>query len=140
MGWEYTVDQAKPEETFRLPLVAEVLSVGKEAIVTGGVRVSTHVTEHLETVDALLLRDEVTVERVPINRQVTEVPQPYQGGDTWVIPILEEVLVVEKRLVLKEEVRIRRTQTEVHTPQTMTVRAEEAVIEEMTPEEVSLHT
>ena len=57
-----------------------------------------------------------------------------QEGDTLIVPVLEEVLVVEKRLLLKEEVRITRTRTEVHSPQAVTLRSEEAVIEEIAPE------
>ena len=101
---------------------------------TGGVRLTKRVTEREETVDEPLLRADVQVERVPINRVVTEAPQARQEGDTLVVPILEEVLVVEKRLMLKEEVRITRTQTEVHQPQAVTLRMEEAVIEGITPD------
>ena len=122
------------DDALVVPLLAETLSIGKETVVTGGVRVSTRIRERTETADPLLRREDVSVERVPINRPVTEAPQPYQDGDTLVIPILEEVLVVEKRLMLKEEVRVRRTQTEVHSPQAVTLRAEEAVIEEITPD------
>ena len=121
-----------------IPLVAETLVVGKETVVTGGTRVSTHVTERVETIDLPLRREEVEVERVPINRQVFETPQPRQEGDVWIVPILEEVVVVEKKLFLKEEVRIRRTVTEVHTPQAVTLRTEEAVIEEMAPDDAFL--
>ena len=122
-------------ESYVIPLVAETLEVKKETVVTGGVRVTTHVTERIEIVDEPLRREEVQVERIPINRQVFETPQPRQEGDSWVIPILEEVLVVEKKLFLKEEVRIRRTSTQVHTPQAVTLRTEEAVIEEIAPDD-----
>ena len=125
-------------ESLVIPLVAETLVVGKETVVTGGARVTTHVTERVETVDMPLRREEVEIERVPINRQVFETPQPRQEGEQWVIPILEEVLVVEKKLFLKEEVRIRRTVTEVHTPQAVTLRTEEAIIEEIVPDNALL--
>ena len=117
-----------------IPLVRETLEVGKETVITGGVRVSTRVTERIETVDEPLRHEDVELERVPINRQVLAAPQPRQEGDVWIIPILEEVLVVEKRLFLKEEVRIRRTATEVHAPQAVTLRSEEAIIEEIAPD------
>lgn len=55
-----------------------------------------------------LAREEVQVERVPVNRVVDEPFGQYQEGDTTIIPVFEEVLVVEKRLMLKEEVRITR--------------------------------
>jgi hypothetical protein len=41
-----------------------------------------------------------------------------------IIPVLEEVLVVEKRLRVKEEVHITRVRKEVHTPTHVTVREE----------------
>ena len=117
----------------------ETLRVTKREVVTGGVRLTKRVTEREETVDEPLLRADVQVERVPINRVVTEAPSDASGGDTLVVPILEEVLVVEKRLMLKEEVRITRTQTEVHQPQVVTLRTEEAVLEEITPEAPLTH-
>ena len=117
-----------------VPLMEETLSITKREVVTGGVRLVKRVTEREETVDEALLREDVRVERVPINRLVTETPASRQEGDTLIVPILEEVLVVEKRLMLTEEVRITRTRTEVHQPQTVTLRSEEAVIEGITPD------
>jgi len=46
-----------------------------------------------------------------------------------IVPILEEVLVVEKRLVLKEELHIRRRRAEVSNPQRIVLRTEEATVE-----------
>ncbi len=127
------------EGTVTVPLMEETLRVTKREVVTGGVRLTKRVTEREETVDEALLRADVQVERVPINQVVTEAPQARQEGSTLVVPILEEILVVEKRLMLKEEVRITRTQTEVHQPQAVTLRSEEAVIEGITPEAPLAH-
>lgn len=129
-----TDSQAAAQEETIVPLVAETLRVTKETVVTGGVRLTKRVTEHEETVDEALLREDVQVERVAINQMVAEAPPMRQEGDTLIVPILEEVLVVEKRLMLKEEVRITRTHTVVHQPQGVTLRSEEAVIEEIDPE------
>lgn len=125
--------------TVTVPLMEETLRVTKREVVTGGVRMTKRVTEHEETVDEPLLRADVRVERVPVNRMVTEAPSPRQEGDTLIVPILEEILVIEKRLMLKEEVRITRTQTEVHQPQVVTLRTEEAVIEGITPDALLAH-
>ena len=118
-----------------IPIVAEELSVGKRSVVTGGVRLTKRVSEREETVDEPLLRTDVHVERISINQMVAEAPQPRYEGDVYVVPVLEEVLIVEKRLMLKEEIRIQRTQTETHQPQQVTVRAEEVVLEGITPTE-----
>jgi len=53
-------------------------------------------------------------------------------GDTMIVPVLEEVLVVEKRLVLKEELRVTRRRVETREPQTVTLRREDVVVERFT--------
>ena len=122
------------KEEIIVPVTEETLRVSKQEVVTGGVRLIKRVTEREEVVDESLLRQDVHVERVAINQMVTEAPQPRQEGDTFIVPLLEEVLVVEKRLLLKEEVRITRTQTEFHQPQAVMLRTEEAVLEEIAPQ------
>jgi stress response protein YsnF len=52
-----------------------------------------------------------------------------QEGETLIIPVLEEVLVVERRLRLKEEVRITRQQRTVHTPQSVVLKTYEVQVE-----------
>jgi stress response protein YsnF len=46
-----------------------------------------------------------------------------------IIPLLEEVLVIEKRLILREEVHIKKRHREVHAPQEVLLRKEEVEIE-----------
>lgn len=121
------------DETVVVPVIEETLRASKQEVVTGGVRLTKRVTEREEIVDEALLRQDVHIERVAINQMVAEAPQARQEGDTFIVPLLEEVLVVEKRLFLKEEVRITRTQTKVHSPQAVTLRTEEAILEEITP-------
>jgi hypothetical protein len=71
--------------------------------------------------DYPLYTEEAGVERVPVNRLIDTEPQTRQEGDVTVIPIVEEVLVVEKRLLLKEEIRIRRTRNQVRQPKRVVV-------------------
>lgn len=126
-----------PETVLTIPVLAETLYVQKREVETGRVRLIKSVHEQEEIVDEPLLREEVTVERIPIN-QIWEGPAPslrYEG-DVLVVPLLEEVLVVEKRLRLKEELHIRRIQQTVHAPQTVTVRSEEVTLERIKPETV----
>ena len=79
------------------------------------------------------MREDISVERRPINRFVAanEPPQCRQEGDTTIVPVLEEVLVVQKRLLLKEEVRITKVQRTEREQQLVTTRAERAVIEKL---------
>jgi uncharacterized protein (TIGR02271 family) len=117
------------EETLVVPVVAEQLDVQKRRVETGGVRVKKIVREREEIIDEPLIREEVHVKRVPINR-VVEGPVPVRHvGNTMIISLLEEVLVVEKRLMLKEELHITKDEVETYKPQRVVLRSEEATIE-----------
>lgn len=119
----------RSQDFLTVPVVAEELSVEKRKVETGRVRITKTVHEHQEVVDELLLQEEVDVRRVAIN-QVVDAPPPVRyEGDTMIIPLLEEVLVVEKRLMLKEELHVSKRQTSTHQPQQVTLRREEATIE-----------
>ena len=90
-----------------IPLAEEVLHVSKRMVETGRVRISLS-TETVEDVlrDTLRTR-RAEVERVQIDREVSEPPQTRQDGDVLIVPVVEEILVVERRLVLREEIRLR---------------------------------
>lgn len=114
-----------------VPVVEEEVRFGTRQVETGRVRVRKLVREEEETFDEPLAREEVTVERVAVEKFV-DGPQPMRReGDVVVIPIVEEVLVVEKRLMLKEELRVRKRIVEERSPQTVTLRREEAVVERL---------
>ncbi len=116
-----------------IPVLAETLRIETREIETGHVTVHKTVTERDEVVDALLKRQDIEVERVAIDRVVTEAPPVRQEGDTMIVPILEERLVVEKRLVLKEELHIRTIRSERAVQQTVRLRTEHATIDEHPP-------
>lgn len=124
---------SEPPEAQRIELAEERLHVGKRQV-EGKVRVHVSVQEREETVDLPLQQDIVRVERVPINREVDSAPAVREEAGTLIVPVMEEVLKVEKRLMLREEVRLIREKTEVHRPQHVTLRREEAHVErEETP-------
>jgi uncharacterized protein (TIGR02271 family) len=81
----------------------------------------------------------VVIERVPINRVVEAPIVARSEEDTLIIPLLEEVLVVEKRLLLKEELRITKKRIETHLPQRVTLRREEAIVEHIDQERDELN-
>ena len=68
-----------------------------------------------------LFAEDVTVERVPVNRLIEGPMETRQEGETTVIPVVEEVLIMQKRLFLKEEVRITRRRREVREPRKIMV-------------------
>ena len=112
-----------------IPVLREELKVSKREVETGRVVIHKTVSERDETVEMLLRRTDVSVERVPVGRTVTEAPASREEGDVLIIPVLEEVLVVEKRLVLKEELHIRKTTTERTAHEVVRLRTETAQIE-----------
>ena len=130
-----TVAQTEVAEGVVLPVVEESLTVGKRVVETGGVRINKTVHERQETVDVPLIEDHAEVERITVNRVLDAAPEVRREGDTLIVPILEEVLVVEKRLMLREELHIRLRRDEVHKPQQVTLRREEIEIERFEPGE-----
>jgi uncharacterized protein (TIGR02271 family) len=118
-----------PELPLVLPVMEESLTVVTRPVETGRVRIRKVVREREELVDPPLLREDVSIERVPINRVVKgPVPVRYEG-DTMIISLLEEVLVVDTRLLLREEVHITTWRTETHTPERVTLQREEVTVE-----------
>jgi len=114
-----------------IPVVAEEIKVGKRTVESGRVRVSKHVEVREHIIDQPLLKEEVDVQRVPINRPLQKPASIRTQGDVTIIPVMEEVLVVERRLVLKEELHVRRRQTQVRQPQRVMLRAERAEIKRL---------
>jgi uncharacterized protein (TIGR02271 family) len=117
------------ERSLVIPLVEELVSATKREVETGRVRVHTRVEEREEIVRASLARERIEVERVPLNVEVSAVPETRQEGDVTIVPVVEEVLVVTKKLVLVEEVRLRRVRTIEEHAQPVTLATQRAEIE-----------
>lgn len=116
-------------ETLVVPIIIEELQVEKRKVETGGVRITKKVHEREEVFDEPLVQETVDVKRVAVNRVVDGPPPIRYAGDTMIVPLLEEVLVVEKRLMLKEELHISKQRNETRNPQQFTLRSEEAIVE-----------
>lgn len=129
------VSQKEAEQGVVVPIIEEELTVGKRVVETGGVRINKTVQVRQETVDVPLIEDHAEVERVAVNRMVDVAPEVRHDGETLIVPILEEVLVVEKRLMLREELHIRLRRDQVHKPQEVTLRREQVEIERFAPGE-----
>ena len=127
-GTAEAVEEARREKIV-VPVVAEELAVGKREVESGRVRITKVVREEQKTVDQPLFADEVVVDRVAVNRIVDAPPEVRHEGETIVIPVVEEVLVVEKKLMLREEVRVMKRRTETHRPQTVTLRKQDVQVE-----------
>jgi len=118
------------DSTLTIPVIEEGLRVERQEVETGRVRFVKTVSEREAVIDEPVLRDEVTFERVPLNQPWEGPPPPVRySGDTMIIPLLEEIIVVEKRLVLKEELHVRRVRTTAQEPQRVTLRSEDVRVE-----------
>jgi uncharacterized protein (TIGR02271 family) len=135
-GASSTPNDHEPErndETLRI--YAEELDIGKRQIVTGSVRVSAVTREHEKLVDELLGRERVEIETVPIGKRIDAMPAIRNEGDTIVIPVVEETLAIQRQLMLKEEVRVRRVRDEEQYREAVTLRNQEAVVTRLAPDE-----
>ena len=121
---------AAESQTVTLPVYQEQLHVGTRLAGTGrGVRVHKQLRSHPHEVDQTLLRDELDVRHVPVDRVVSAPPAARYEGDTFIVPVLEEVLVVEKRYRIKEELHITRLRHASRHQQTVPLRAEHVTVE-----------
>jgi stress response protein YsnF len=120
-----------------IPLFEEALSVSRRVVPTSRVQVSrvTHSHEHL--VDELLERERVEVERVAIDKPIDRMPSVREEGDCLIFPVVEEVLKIERVLVLKEEVRIRRVKGTERYQERVTLRKQEAVVNRLPIDETT---
>lgn len=120
------------QDLLTIPVVAEQLAVGTRTVDTGrGVRIHKTVIEQPVTIDERLVRDEVEIKHVAVDRIVAleEAPTTRHEGDTMIVPILEEVLVVERRVRIKEELHITRIQREETHREAVVLKAEQVSIE-----------
>lgn len=126
------IHEPADQNSLRIPVIEEQLAFGTRVVETGrGVRIHKTVTEQPVTIDECLAHDEVQVRHVPVDRIVSadEAPATRYEGETLVIPVLEEILVVERQLRIKEELHITRTRHEERYQDTVPLKAERVDVE-----------
>jgi stress response protein YsnF len=104
------------------------VTTSRNQIAGSVVRVATVTREHEHFVDEELSHEHVEIERVPVGRQVDAIPPVREEGDTTVLPLMEEVVVIERRLILKEEIRVTRVSNTEHHRERVVLRKQDAVI------------
>lgn len=130
---EVSFAELDPGDRTYLHEVDEQLRVETHARETGRVRARV-VTETVEEpVEAAGWRETVDVERVPVGRPVDAVAPLREEDGVTVIPVYEEVLVVEKRLVLREEVRLVTRREPIPGPGSITLRRQRVDVERLPP-------
>lgn len=97
------------EQQLNIPIVEEQVQIDTRVVELGHVTVQKKVDEFLDERSISLRHQQVEVERVPVDRIIDEIIEPYLDGDVYVVPIIEEEIVITRRLRLKEELRVQRT-------------------------------
>jgi uncharacterized protein (TIGR02271 family) len=115
------------EEELRVRRSEEELRAGTREREAGGLRVRKRVRTERERVRVPKKREEVRVDRVPVE-EGREASEAEIGEDEFFVPVTEEEIVVEKRPVVKEEIRLRKE----------VVEDEEVVEEDVRREEVDM--
>ncbi len=124
---------AEESQTAAIPVFEEQLRVDKTASQTDRILIKTSVLERTEYADLELRSGEAIIERVAVDLIVDAPPEIRQEGDTIIVPVVEEIMVIEKRLLLKEEIHIRRQEVVQHIRQPVRLRSEEVSLERQSP-------
>jgi uncharacterized protein (TIGR02271 family) len=121
-----TVNLGEGQE-INIPVAEERMRMAKQVIESGSVRISKKVLEE-EVVDKVsVIQEDFSIEKRELNEFVDTAPPPVrQEGDTTIISVVKEVVV--KRLMLVEEVHIKKQKTETMVPVRETLRKEELTI------------
>ena len=122
-----------------IPIVQEEAHVAKRAVEVGRVRVRTSAEEEQIVVRDEVRREQVELTRVPMDREVSAAPATRVEGDVTIVPVLEERLVVEKRLFLVEEIHLRRSVTAEAVAVPVTLRRTHVEVERTEPDQKEDH-
>lgn len=123
-----TTQASEPTDGGVLRLHAEDLHVSKEQVEIAAVDVSTRTKTREVLVSEELAREGVEVTTVPVGRRIDAMPAIRQEGDVTIVPVVEEIVVVERRLMLKEELHVRRVRSTHRHEETVTLRYQEAEV------------
>ncbi len=128
-------DRASRSGETILPLHAETLEVARRRMETARVRVRVRTHERPEEVDETLTHEDVTVTRVPVGRRVDSTPPVREEDGVTIIPVMQEILVVERQLILKEEVHVRRARSTRRHHEVVRLREQAATVERTASQE-----
>lgn len=123
-------------DELRVQRTEEELRAGTREREAGGVHVRKRVRTEREQIRVPKRREEVHVERVPVEGR--EAPEAAFGEDEVFVPVTEEEVVVEKRPVVKEEIRMRKDVSHDEEVVEEDVRKEEVEIDDQTTRRGSL--
>ena len=113
--------------------IEEHVHVGTRVEERGRVVARTVTETRDEAVEADGWRETVDVERVSVGRVVDSVEGVRDEDGVTVVPVYEEVLVVHKQLVLREELRLTTRRERVPGPERVTLRRQRVEVDRLPP-------
>ncbi len=105
-----------------IPIAEEQLRIEKQVIDTGKVKITKSIKTENVKVELPFAQEEIDIERIAKNQYVEAPPSVRYEGDTTIIPVFKEVVVVEKKLLLTEEIRVTKKRKEGKTQQLVSLR------------------
>lgn len=116
------------EDDVVLDLVEEQVELTKQRIVDGHVSVTRSTSEYDEVVSTLLNKEKVDVEHVAKGQYVDVMPATREENGVLIIPVVEEEIEIVRKLVLKEELHIRKVQENVPFEDVVTIRKQHVTV------------
>lgn len=124
-----TAENVKEQAASVIPVIQEQARIDKTEVESAKIKVHKKVVEVEKTVDMPLMKEGYDIERVPVNQFIDTHPPIREEGNVIIVPVVREVLVVEKRLELVEELHIIKNKTTVDHKESFTLRKEEVAVE-----------
>jgi uncharacterized protein (TIGR02271 family) len=132
IGQGYTSNprEVRDGEEVVLPVIEEEATIQTQAVERGKVQVLKRVETRDTVVNAPITHETVVVEHIPVNQYLEDdVPTAREVDGVLIIPVIEEVLFTEKRLILREEVRVFKQRKVATAPQAITLYREFVTVE-----------
>lgn len=121
-------------EPLKIPIIEEKLVVSSKRIATVSLLISKKVLEEEALFNGTISSEELIVERKEINQYVEIAPEAVrQEGEVTIVSVMKEVLVVEKRLMLVEELHITKRVHQEQKSYAEKLRKEEVTISKGDP-------
>jgi len=128
-GDEITYAAQARQDEVRMPLAEEQLLVEKQAKQAGEVKIHKEVVTEEKQVAVPVQREEVVVERTPVNEARPAAVDAFVEHDI-AVPVMEEEVRVTKQPVVREEVRVRKEPVQEQRAASAEVRREEAHVDD----------
>jgi uncharacterized protein (TIGR02271 family) len=129
----------KKKSTPSLNVLQEQVNIKKKIVESGKVIIHKKVHKEDKDVEVPVSHEEVEIRKVAVNKYITEPPDVRYEGSTTIIPVIKEVAVIEKKLLLVEEIHVIKHVVEKKEDHTVPLRKEEVQVEHYTRKPSQIH-